>query len=148
MRRLGTDDAGQADVAGRIARFSGQLQPERLGLLRPRRIEPAQIFDQTRSAFAVGSPFFFVACFTHRQGSVFYAAHVGAVLYNSFEIHLSILLLLAIILGRHAGSLGPLIGALFLVLVPELLRESSEQFLPFPIEETDQGDYILTAQAE
>jgi branched-chain amino acid transport system permease protein len=50
-------------------------------------------------------------------GGVFYAAHVGAVIYNSFEIHLSILLLLAAIIGRRAGAFGPLVGALFLVLV-------------------------------
>ena len=65
-------------------------------------------------------------------GGVFYAAHVGAVVYNSFEIHLSILLLLAAILGRRAGALGPLVGALFLVLVPELLRG-----LPVPIANPD-----------
>ena len=75
-------------------------------------------------------------------GGVFYAAHVGAVIYNSFEIHLSILLLLAAIIGRRAGALGPLAGALFLVLVPELLRE-----LPVPVANPDFVRNILFAAA-
>lgn len=73
---------------------------------------------------------------------VFYAAHVGAVVYNSFEIHLSILLLLAAIVGERAGAFGPLAGALFLVLIPELLRD-----LPVPVANPDFARNILFAAA-
>jgi branched-chain amino acid transport system permease protein len=73
---------------------------------------------------------------------VFYAAHVGAVVYNSFEIHLSILLLLATIVGERTGALGPLAGALFLVLIPELLRD-----LPLPVANPDFARNILFAVA-
>jgi branched-chain amino acid transport system permease protein len=73
---------------------------------------------------------------------VFYAAHVGAVVYNSFEIHLSILLLLAAIVGERAGAFGPLAGALFLVLIPELLR-----MLPVPVANPDFLRNMLFAAA-
>ena len=75
-------------------------------------------------------------------GGVFYAAHVGAVIYNSFEIHLSILLLLAVIVGRRAGPFGPLAGAVFLVLIPELLRD-----LPVPVANPDFARNIVFATA-
>ena len=75
-------------------------------------------------------------------GGVFYAAHVGAVIYNSFEIHLSILLLLAVIVGRRAGPFGPLAGAVFLVLIPELLRD-----LPVPVANPDFARNIVFAAA-
>lgn len=73
---------------------------------------------------------------------VFYAAHVGAVVYNSFEIHLSILLLLAAIVGERTGALGPLAGALFLVLIPEILRQ-----LPVPVANPDFPRNMLFAAA-
>ena len=76
------------------------------------------------------------------MGGVFYAAHVGAVIYNSFEIHLSILLLLAVIVGRRAGPFGPLAGAVFLVLIPELLRD-----LPVPVANPDFARNIVFAVA-
>ena len=75
-------------------------------------------------------------------GGVFYAAHVGAVIYNSFEIHLSILLLLAVIVGRRAEPFGPLAGAVFLVLIPELLRD-----LPVPVANPDFARNIVFAVA-
>lgn len=75
-------------------------------------------------------------------GGVSYAAHVGAVMYNSFEIHLSIVLLLAAIIGERAGALGPLAGALFLVLIPEILRQ-----LPIPVANPDFPRNMLFAAA-
>lgn len=50
-----------------------------------------------------------------------YAMHMGTVIYASFAIHLSVLLLLAVIVGSPFESFGPLVGAIFLILIPELL---------------------------
>ncbi|MFA7158882.1 MAG: branched-chain amino acid ABC transporter permease [Kiritimatiellia bacterium] len=51
-----------------------------------------------------------------------YSMYSGAIMYTGFSIHQSILLLLAIIVARSAGPITPLVAAVFLVILPELLR--------------------------
>jgi branched-chain amino acid transport system permease protein len=59
-------------------------------------------------------------------GGVVYCLHIGSVMYGDFGVHMSVLMLLAVILGRYARAGAPLVGAGFIVLLPELLR-----FVPF-----------------
>ena len=55
-------------------------------------------------------------------GGIGYCLHIGSVMYGDFSVHMSVLLMLAVIIGRFTGAAAPLIGAGFIVLLPELLR--------------------------
>ncbi|MEM9266068.1 MAG: branched-chain amino acid ABC transporter ATP-binding protein/permease, partial [Cyanobacteria bacterium P01_F01_bin.13] len=76
-------------------------------------------------AFAVSAAFTGVA-------GVFFAPIVGFVSPDSFTFHRSILFLLAVILGGLGAAEGALLGALVLVILPELLSDFAEyQLLVF-----------------
>ncbi|MEM9215419.1 MAG: branched-chain amino acid ABC transporter ATP-binding protein/permease [Cyanobacteria bacterium P01_F01_bin.150] len=71
------------------------------------------------------------AAFTGVAG-VFFAPIVGFVSPDSFTFHRSILFLLAVILGGLGAAEGALLGALVLVILPELLSDFAEyQLLVF-----------------
>ncbi|NEQ32786.1 MAG: ATP-binding cassette domain-containing protein, partial [Leptolyngbya sp. SIO4C5] len=61
----------------------------------------------------------------------FFGPVVGFVSPDSFTFHRSILFLLAVILGGLGAAEGPLIGAVVLVLLPELLSDFAEYQLLF-----------------
>lgn len=54
------------------------------------------------------------------------ASHLSAISPNSFEFLYSALVLMAVVLGGMGSTPGVIIGALFVSLAPELLREFSE----------------------
>ena len=66
-------------------------------------------------AFAVGSAYAGLA-------GALWAYYFLAVLPTQFELQLSILLLAALVVGGTARPLGPLFGAIFVVLIPEFLK--------------------------
>ncbi|WP_206348578.1 MULTISPECIES: branched-chain amino acid ABC transporter permease [unclassified Leucobacter] len=62
------------------------------------------------------------------------AAHLSAISPNSFEFLYSALVLMAVVLGGMGSVPGVIIGALFVSLAPEFLREFSEwRFLMFGV---------------
>lgn len=62
------------------------------------------------------------------------AGHLSAISPNSFEFLYSALVLMAVVLGGMGSTPGVIIGALFVSLAPELLREFSEwRFLIFGV---------------
>ncbi|MFE4104780.1 branched-chain amino acid ABC transporter ATP-binding protein/permease [Almyronema epifaneia] len=61
----------------------------------------------------------------------FFAAVIGFVSPDSFTFHRSILFLLVVILGGLGSAEGPLVGAVILVLLPELLSDFAEYQLLF-----------------
>ncbi len=62
------------------------------------------------------------------------AGHLSAISPNSFEFLYSALVLMAVVLGGMGSTPGVIIGALFVSLAPELLREFSEwRFLLFGV---------------
>jgi branched-chain amino acid transport system permease protein len=75
-------------------------------------------------AFATGAG---IACL----GGAFFAAKLGSVFPNSFELLVSINVLAVIILGGMGSIPGVIVGALVLVGLPELLREFAEYRLLF-----------------
>lgn len=54
------------------------------------------------------------------------AAHLSAISPNSFEFLYSALVLMAVVLGGMGSTPGVIIGALFVSLAPEFLRDFSE----------------------
>jgi ABC-type branched-subunit amino acid transport system ATPase component/ABC-type branched-subunit amino acid transport system permease subunit len=67
-------------------------------------------------------------------GGVFFASIVGFISPDSFTFHRSILFLLVVILGGLGTIAGPLVGAIALVLLPELLHDFAEyQLLVFGV---------------
>jgi branched-chain amino acid transport system ATP-binding protein len=67
-------------------------------------------------------------------GGVFFASIVGFISPDSFTFHRSILFLLVVILGGLGTIAGSLVGAIALVLLPELLHDFAEyQLLVFGI---------------
>ena len=66
-------------------------------------------------AFALG------AAYAGLAGSL-WAYNFLAVLPSQFELHLSILFLAALVVGGSAQTLGPVFGAVFVVLIPEFLK--------------------------
>lgn len=67
------------------------------------------------AAFALGSAY---AGLAGALGAYYFLA----VLPTQFELHLSILLLAALVVGGTARPLGPLFGAIFVVIIPEVLK--------------------------
>lgn len=62
------------------------------------------------------------------------ATHLSAISPNSFQFLYSCLILMAVVLGGMGSTPGVIIGALFVSLAPELLREFSEwRFLIFGV---------------
>ena len=62
------------------------------------------------------------------------AGHLSAISPNSFEFLYSALVLMAVVLGGMGSTPGVILGALFVSLAPELLREFSEwRFLLFGV---------------
>ncbi len=62
------------------------------------------------------------------------ASHLSAISPNSFEFLYSALVLMAVVLGGMGSTPGVIIGALFVSLAPELLRDFSEwRFLIFGV---------------
>ncbi|WP_407357726.1 branched-chain amino acid ABC transporter permease [Microbacterium sp. LTA6] len=62
------------------------------------------------------------------------ATHLSAISPNSFQFLYSALILMAVVLGGMGSTPGVIIGALFVSLAPELLREFSEwRFLIFGV---------------
>lgn len=62
------------------------------------------------------------------------AGHLSAIAPNSFEFLYSALILMAVVLGGMGSTPGVIIGALFVSLAPEVLREFSEwRFLLFGV---------------
>lgn len=55
-------------------------------------------------------------------GGALYSQYMGAVMHGDFSVQLSIMFLLALIVGRVASYGSPLLGALLLIGLPELLR--------------------------
>jgi branched-chain amino acid transport system permease protein len=76
------------------------------------------------SAFVVGAV---LASF----GGAIFATKIGSIFPNSFEILVSITVLVLIIVGGMGSIPGVIVGALVLVGLPELLREFSEFRLLF-----------------
>jgi branched-chain amino acid transport system permease protein len=70
-------------------------------------------------AFGLGAAF---GCLS----GAFFAAKIGTIFPNSFEIIVSINALALIILGGMGNIAGVVVGALVLVGLPELLREFAE----------------------
>ncbi len=66
-------------------------------------------------AFALG------AAYAGLAGSL-WAYNFLAILPSQFELHLSILFLAALVVGGSAQTLGPIFGAFFVVIIPELLK--------------------------
>ena len=66
-------------------------------------------------AFAIG------AAFAGLAGSL-WAYNFLAILPSQFELHLSILFLAALVVGGSAQTLGPVFGAIFVLIIPELLK--------------------------
>ena len=75
-------------------------------------------------AFAAG------AAYAGLGGSL-WAYYFLAVLPTQFELHLSILFLAALVVGGSARTLGPVFGAIFVVLIPEFLKWIMGFMLPF-----------------
>jgi branched-chain amino acid transport system permease protein len=88
----------------------------------------AQSFGKNTLSFKV-TVFALGACFAAVAGSL-YAHYISFVDPTSFSINESILILSIVIVGGPASRFGPIIGAILLVGVPEVLRFAG---LPFSV---------------
>jgi branched-chain amino acid transport system permease protein len=78
----------------------------------------------TLLAFAIGA-----AC--AGIGGVYYASLVEFIEPGPFHFSTSLLMLLAVIVGGSGRFLGPVVGTIIIILLPELLRSSSVEWLKF-----------------
>jgi branched-chain amino acid transport system permease protein len=78
----------------------------------------------TLLAFAIGA-----AC--AGIGGVYYAALVEFIEPGPFHFSTSLLMLLAVIVGGSGRFMGPVVGTIIIILLPELLRSSSMEWLKF-----------------
>jgi branched-chain amino acid transport system permease protein len=78
----------------------------------------------TLLAFAIGA-----AC--AGIGGVYYATLVEFIEPGPFHFSTSLLMLLAVIVGGSGRFMGPVIGTIIIILLPELLRSSSVEWLKF-----------------
>lgn len=78
----------------------------------------------TLLAFAIGA-----AC--AGIGGVYYASLVEFIEPGPFHFSTSLMMLLAVIVGGSGRFLGPVIGTIIIILLPELLRSSSMEALKF-----------------
>ncbi|MFO1396145.1 MAG: branched-chain amino acid ABC transporter permease [Burkholderiales bacterium] len=78
----------------------------------------------TLLAFAIGA-----AC--AGVGGVYYASLVEFIEPGPFHFSTSLLMLLAVIVGGSGRFLGPVLGTIIIILLPELLRSSSMEALKF-----------------
>ena len=78
----------------------------------------------TLLAFAIGA-----AC--AGIGGVYYASLVEFIEPGPFHFSTSLMMLLAVIVGGSGRFMGPVIGTIIIILLPELLRSSSVEWLQF-----------------
>jgi len=78
----------------------------------------------TLLAFAIGA-----AC--AGIGGVYYASLVEFIEPGPFHFSTSLLMLLAVIVGGSGRFMGPVVGTIIIILLPELLRSSSVEWLKF-----------------
>ncbi len=78
----------------------------------------------TLLAFAIGA-----AC--AGIGGVYYAVLVEFIEPGPFHFSTSLLMLLAVIVGGSGRFMGPVVGTIIIILLPELLRSSSVEWLKF-----------------
>lgn len=78
----------------------------------------------TLLAFAIGA-----AC--AGVGGVYYASLVEFIEPGPFHVSTSLLMLLAVIVGGSGRFLGPVLGTIIIILLPELLRSSNMEALKF-----------------
>jgi branched-chain amino acid transport system permease protein len=78
----------------------------------------------TLLAFAIGA-----AC--AGIGGVYYATLVEFIEPGPFHFSTSLLMLLAVIVGGSGRFMGPVVGTIIIILLPELLRSSSVEWLKF-----------------
>jgi branched-chain amino acid transport system permease protein len=69
---------------------------------------------------------FIVGAILAGLGGALFATQIGSIFPSSFEIEVSIVILVAVIVGGMASVPGVMLGALVLVGLPELLREFEE----------------------
>lgn len=102
---------GRAFIAIRDADFSAEI----IGI---------DLIRYKLMSFALGAGFAGLA------GSL-WAYYFLAILPTQFELHLSILFLAALVVGGSSQILGPVFGAIFVVLIPEFLKWLMGFMLPF-----------------
>ena len=78
----------------------------------------------TLLAFAIGA-----AC--AGIGGVYYASLVEFIEPGPFHFSTSLLMLLAVIVGGSGRFMGPVVGSVIIILLPELLRSSNVEWLKF-----------------
>jgi branched-chain amino acid transport system permease protein len=78
----------------------------------------------TLLAFAIGA-----AC--AGVGGVYYASLVEFIEPGPFHFSTSLLMLLAVIVGGSGRFMGPVVGTVIIILLPEFLRSSSVEWLKF-----------------
>jgi len=78
----------------------------------------------TLLAFAIGA-----AC--AGIGGVYYASLVEFIEPGPFHFSTSLLMLLAVIVGGSGRFMGPVVGTVIIILLPELLRSSNVEWLKF-----------------
>lgn len=78
----------------------------------------------TLLAFAIGA-----AC--AGVGGVYYASLVGFIEPGPFHFSTSLLMLLAVIVGGSGRFMGPVVGTIIIILLPEFLRSSNLEWLKF-----------------
>jgi branched-chain amino acid transport system permease protein len=78
----------------------------------------------TLLAFAIGA-----AC--AGVGGVYYASLVEFIEPGPFHFSTSLMMLLAVIVGGSGRFMGPVIGTIIIILLPEFLRSSSVEWLKF-----------------
>jgi branched-chain amino acid transport system permease protein len=78
----------------------------------------------TLLAFAIGA-----AC--AGIGGVYFASLVGFIEPGPFHFSTSLMMLLAVIVGGSGRFLGPVVGTIIIILLPEFLRSSSIEALKF-----------------
>jgi branched-chain amino acid transport system permease protein len=78
----------------------------------------------TLLAFAIGA-----AC--AGVGGVYYASLVEFIEPGPFQFSTSLMMLLAVIVGGSGRFMGPVIGTIIIILLPEFLRSSSVEWLKF-----------------
>ncbi len=78
----------------------------------------------TLLAFAIGA-----AC--AGIGGVYYASLVEFIEPGPFHFSTSLMMLLAVIVGGSGRFMGPVVGTIIIILLPELLRSSSVEWLKF-----------------
>jgi branched-chain amino acid transport system permease protein len=78
----------------------------------------------TLLAFAIGA-----AC--AGIGGVFYASLVEFIEPGPFHFSTSLLMLLAVIVGGSGRFMGPVVGTIIIILLPEFLRSSNVEWLKF-----------------